>query len=285
MIGALGHKGLIALFFAAGAAAQGLMAPQDALPTAQEMAKYADPSLLHQFEQYTAQLNANPRNVAVLTNRGVVSMSIARKSPMGVFWLYAAAKDLEKAIQLAPNDFYAHHNYADVCFHYGDAPNDHSAELLAIREYTKAIEIKPDSARSYMGRSWAYLMLHDETHAASDAQRALQLDPGLRADLENESNGIRQNSNQFACAQQTVQRMGAYTVNRNARTQQQCTAVKGYWTSGECRISAAMAPGPIMAGPQDAATANAGLSGGRCAPPANATDYRHSPRAGGYVVK
>src|SRR5580704_5253164 len=94
---ALRNTGLIALFFSAAAAAQGLMAPQDAMPTAQEMGKYADPALLQQFEQYTAQLNANPRIVAVLTNRGVVSMSIARKSPMGVFWLYAAAKDLERA--------------------------------------------------------------------------------------------------------------------------------------------------------------------------------------------
>ncbi len=284
MVKALRNTGLIALFFSAAAAAQGLMAPQDAMPTAQEMAKYADPALLQQFEQYTTQLNANPRNVAVLTNRGVVSMSIARKSPMGVFWLYAAAKDLERAIQLGPNDFYAHHNYAEACFRYGDSPNDHSAELLAIREYTRAIEIKPDSARSYMGRSWAYLMLHDEAHAAADAQRTLQLDPRLRADLENESNAIRQHSSQFACAQQTVQRMGAYYVDRTARTAQQCATVKGYWTSGECRISTAMAPGPVMAGAKDAATANAGLSGSRCAPP-DAGDNRYSPRAGGYVVK
>jgi hypothetical protein len=280
----LANAGLLAVFFAATATAQGLMAPQDALPTAQEMAKYADPVLLQQFSQYTTQLNANPRNVAVLTNRGIVSMKIAGKSVMGVFWLYAAARDLEKAIQIAPNDFYAHHNYAEVCFRYGDAPNDHSAELLAVREYTRAIEIKPDSARSYMGRSWAYLMLHDEAHAAADANRTLQLDSRLRGDLENESNAIRERNHQSACAQQTLQRVGAYTVNRNARTQQQCTEVKGYWTGGECRISTAMAPGPIAADPRDAATANAGLGGPRCAPP-DATDYRYSPRAGGYVVK
>jgi hypothetical protein len=284
MTQALANAGLLAVFFATAATAQGLMAPQDAMPTAQEMAKYADPALLQQFSQYTAQLNANPRNVAVLTNRGVVSMRIANKSVMGVFWLYAAAKGLERAIQIAPNDFYAHHNYAEVCFRYGDAPNDHSAELLAIREYTRAIEIKPDSARSYMGRSWAYLMLHDDAHAAADAERTLQLDPRLRADLENESNGIRERNRQGACAQQTLQRMGAYTVNRNARTQQQCTAIKGYWTAGECRISTAMAPGPIAADARDAATANAGLGGARCAPP-DATDYRYSPKAGGYVVK
>ena len=283
MTKAIGRAALVALFMTGVATPQSLMAPKDAMPAAQEMAQYADPALLQQFGQYTAQLNANPRNVAVLTNRGVVSMTIARKSPMGVFWLYAASKDLEKAIQLAPNDFYAHHNYAEVCFRYGDAPNDHSAELLAVREYTKAIEIKPDSARSYMGRSWAYLMLNDAAHSAADAQRALQIDPRLRADLENESNAIRERLRQSACAQQTVQRMGAYTVNRNARTSQQCAGVKGYWTAGECRISTAMAPGPVMAG-QDSATANAGLSGGNCAP-VDATDHKYSPRAGGYVVK
>lgn len=244
----------------------------------------ADPALLRQFQQYTAQIDANPRNVAALTNRGVISMTIARKSSLDVFWLYAAAKDLEKAIQLAPNDFYAHHNYAEACFRYGDAPNDHSAELLAIREYTRAIEIRPNSARSYMGRSWAYLMLNDTAHAAADAQRTLQLDPSLRADLENESNAIRQRNRQSACAQQTVQRMGAYYVNRNARTADQCAAAKGYWTNGECRISTAMAPGPVAVGSQDARTANAGLGGGNCGP-VDATDHRYSPRAGGYVVK
>ncbi|HEX3743183.1 MAG TPA: hypothetical protein VHW09_04625 [Bryobacteraceae bacterium] len=278
------NAGLLAICFTATVWAQGLMAPKDAMPTAQEMAKYADPALLQQFAQYTAQLNTNPRNVAVLTNRGVVSMTIARKSPMGVFWLYAAAKDLEKAIQLAPNDFYAHHNYAEVCFRYGDSPNDHSAQLLAIREYTRAIQIKPDSARSYMGRSWAYLMLQDEARAAADAPRTLQLDPRLRADLENEANGIRERNRQSACAQQTVQRMGAYMVNHSARTAQQCAAIKGFWTAGECRISTAMAPGPMMADGRDAATANAGLSGQGCGP-VDATDHKYSPRAGGYVVK
>jgi len=266
------------------AQAQVTTGPDWGMPSLQEMAKYADPALLQQFQQYTTQLNANPRNVAVLTNRGIVAMSIARKSAMGVFWLHQAALDLEKAIQLAPNDFYAHHNYAEVCFRYGDAPNDHSAQYLAIREYTRAIEIKPDSARSYMGRSWAYLMLNDEAHAAEDANRALQLDPRLRADLENESNGIRERNRQSACAQNTIQRMGAYVVNHNARTAQQCAAAKGFWTAGECRISTAMAPGPIMAGGKDGVTGNAGLGGPACAP-VDATDHRWSPRAGGYVVK
>jgi len=283
-LAACSKASLIALCLAAAVPAQTLTAPNSGMPTPQEMMRAADPSLLQQFRQYSAQVDANPSNVAALTNRGIVSMTIARKSPLGVFWLYAAAKDLEKAIQLAPNDFYAHHNYAEVCFRYGDAPNDHSAEQLAIREYTRAIEIKPDSARSYMGRSWAYLMLHDTAHAVADAQRTLQIDPSLRADLENESNAIRDRNRQSACAQQTVQRMGAYVVNHSARTAQQCADAKGYWTNGECRNSTAMAPGPIMAGGQDAATGNAGLSGQGCGP-VDATDHRYSPRAGGYVVK
>ena len=280
----LGHSSFLALAFAAAVSAQSLAVPPTALPTPQEMMKASDPALLRQFQQYSQQIEADPRNVAALTNRGVISMTIARHSMLDVFWLYAAAKDLEKAVQLAPNDFYAHHNYAEACFRYGDAPNDHSAEQLAIREYTRAIEIRPNSARSYMGRSWAYLMLNDTARAAADAQRTLQLDPSLRADLENESNAIRQRKGQFACAQQTVQRMGAYYVNRNAHTADQCAAAKGYWTSGECRISTAMAPGPVAMGSQDARTANAGLGGGNCAP-VDAPDHRYSPRAGGYVVK
>ena len=278
----LSKAGMMALLLTTAVYAQ--VAPPIGMPTPQQMMKAADPALFRQFEQWSAQIQANPRNVAALTTRGVISMRIAAHSPLSVFWLYAAAKDLEHAIQLAPNDFYAHHNYAEVCFRYGDAPNDHSAEQLAIREYSKAIAIKPNSARSYMGRSWAYLMLGDQAHFQADAQRALQLDPSLRSDLMTEANGIRERKQQGLCAQQMVQRMGAYVVNHNARTAQQCSAARGYWTNGECRISTAMAPGPLALSGRDAETGNAGLGGPSCGP-VDGANHRYSSRAGGYVVK
>ena len=126
----------LSALLAAAAQAQINTRPDWGPPSAKQMAKGVDPALLHQFQQWSLQLQANPRNTVALTNRGIVSMTISRRSPLGLFGLYVAAKDLEKAIQLAPNDFYAHHNYPEVCFRYGDAPNDHSAQLLAIREYT-----------------------------------------------------------------------------------------------------------------------------------------------------
>lgn len=135
-----------------------------------------------------------------------------------------------------------------------------------------------------MGRSWAYLMLNDEAHASADAKRALQIDPTLRADLVKEPNGIRERNRQSLCAQQMVRRMGAYIVNHNARTSQQCVAVKGYWTNGECRISTAMAPGPLMLGAEDAKTGNAGLGGVSCGP-VDATDHKYNAQAGGYFLE
>lgn len=230
-----------ALLAARGALAQ-IGARPNNMPSNEEMTRGVDPRLLNQLAQLTAQIQANPQNVAALDNRGVVSLTISRKSPLGVFWLYVAAVDLEKAIQMAPNDFYARHNYAEVCFRYGDAPNDHSAMNLAVSQYTKAIEIRPNSARSYMGRSWAYLMLGDEARFEADARRALQLDPSLQTDMQKEVAGIRENRRQGAAAQETLRRMGTYYVQGSAHTATQCAQFKGYWTNSECRISTAMNP-------------------------------------------
>ncbi len=88
--------------------------------------------------------------------------------------LGAAIKDLETALRLDPRNFAAHHNYA------------HSAYLLgyddfAVHEFTKAIALNPRSARSYMGRGFAYLEMCEFRAASPDFQKAVSLDPALRS--------------------------------------------------------------------------------------------------------
>jgi tetratricopeptide (TPR) repeat protein len=222
--------------------AQNAWRTPDNFPTANELAQGVDPHLLGEIQSYTAQINANPRNVAAITNRGVVSLTISRKGPLDVFWLYLAARDLERALQLAPNDFYANHNYAEVCFRYGYTPTDHTPMDLALRFYTNAIEIRPNSARSYMGRSWAHLMLDDEAQFQADSRKALQLDPSLQSDMAKEVAGIRENRRQGRAARDTIRRMASYYIQRSARNAQDCAGYKGYWTNSECRISTALNP-------------------------------------------
>lgn len=215
----------------------------DNFPSAEEMAQGVDPRLIAQLASYTQQINANPRNVAAITNRGVVSLTISRHARLDVFWLYLAARDLETALKLAPDDFYANHNYAEVCFRYGYTPTDHTPIDMAIRYYSKAIALRPDSARSYMGRSWAYLMLDDEARFEADERHALQLDPRLQGDMAKEVAGIRENRRQARAAQGVLSRMARYYVQPNVRNATECTALyKGFWTAGQCRISTALSP-------------------------------------------
>jgi tetratricopeptide (TPR) repeat protein len=252
----------------------------------QQMLDGVDAQSIRQLDEASRSLEANPNDVNALVMRGAVSLHIAATTKRYSYqWEFAAAKDLERAITLDPNNFYAEHNYAMACLQAGDFNPTQPAMHLAVTHFTKAIQMKPGSARSYMGRGWAYLMLREEAHANADFEKALQLDPGLRTQLVSEANAIRQKMGQLACAGGMVQRMGAYMVDRTARTADQCAARKEYWTGSECRISTAMAPGPLMADSQNSATANQGLGGGNCAPPPDAANYRYSSRAGGYVVR
>jgi hypothetical protein len=70
---------------------------------------------------------------------------------------------------------------------------------LAVNHFNRAIQLKPDSARTYMGRGWAYLMMDDQVHANADFQKTLQLDPSLRSELTKEATGIREKRLQKGC--------------------------------------------------------------------------------------
>lgn len=253
--------------------------------SAQEMLIGVDAATVQQLKAASEAIQRNPNDVNALVTRGAISLNIADKSRYSFHWVHFAAKDLEKALRLDPNNFYARHNYAMACYQAGDFSNDQPALHLAVTHFTKAIEIKPDSGRSYMGRGWAYLMMDDSGRAQADFAKALELNPSLRDQLSRVATAIRQKRAQKGCVDGMMQRMGAYVVNRNAHTADQCTAVRGYWTASECRISTAMAPGPLMLDEQNSATGNAGLSGGNCTHPSDAVNYKYNSHAGGYFVR
>lgn len=253
-------------------------------PTPQQMLQRVDRNTIQQLVSASAALARNPNDVNALVQRASTD-SAAMESMYRQSWLHFAAKDLERALRIDPNNFPARHYYGDVCYRVGDVSDAQPVMHLAVVQFTKALQLNPGSAPTWMGRGWAYLMLDDQTHARADFEKALQLDPNLRPKLIREANSIMQTRKQKGCVQAMLRRMGAYVVNRNARTADQCAGVKGYWTGSECRISTAMAPGPLLLGPQDSATGNAGLNGPSCAPPTGAPDDKYSPRAGGYVVR
>ena len=281
------YAGWLAICFAASASAQGLMAPKDAMPTAQgdgPVCRSGTSPTVRAIHRSTQRQPAQRRG-SHQSRRGVDD-HCAEESDGSFLAVCRRQQTWRKPFNWRPTIF----------TRTTTSPKSVSATATPptiIRRNSWRFASIPAPSKSSpirRGAIWAEVsrptcpMLHDEAHAAADAQRALELDPRLRADLENEANGIRERNRQSACAQQAVRRMGAYMVNHSARTAQQCAAIKGFWTAGECRISTAMAPGPVMAGGRDAATANAGLLGQGCGP-VDATDHKYSPRAGGYVVK
>ncbi len=167
----------------------------------QQMLQGVDVRSVQQLNAASATLQRNPNDVNALVTRAAVSLNIADQSPYSFQWVHFAAKDLEKALTLAPNNFFAQHNYAMACYQAGDVSDAQPVMHLAVFHFTKAIQLKPDSARSYMGRGWAYLMMDDESHADADFRKALQLDPSLRDQLARQANAIRQKRAQKGCVQ------------------------------------------------------------------------------------
>jgi Flp pilus assembly protein TadD len=205
--------------------------------TPQQLLQRVDKNTVRQLAVTSNALQRNPNNVDALVWRGYAALGAADESMYRDSWLHYAAQDFEKALRLDPNNFTARHNYAQTCFEVGDVSPAQPVMHLAVTHFTKAIALKPDSARSYMGRGWAYLMLKDDAHANVDFQKTLQLDPSLRPELEKEASSIREKLKQIAGAQQTLRAMGSYTVDPTARTAGQCAAKKGFWTNGECRFT------------------------------------------------
>jgi tetratricopeptide (TPR) repeat protein len=178
----------------------------------QQMLQGVDAHTIQQLNTDRAALQRNPNDVNALVDRGALALNIADKSRYSTAWIHFAAKNLEKALTLNPNDFYAQHNYAMACYEAGDVNDPQPVMHLAVIHFNRALQLKPDSARTYMGRGWAYLMMDDQAHANADFQKALQLDPSLRDQLVRQANGIRQKRAQKGCIQAAMQRGGVKGV-------------------------------------------------------------------------
>ena len=94
-----------------------------------------------------------------------------------------------------------------------------------------------------MGRGWVYYELDDQTHANADFQKALQLDPSLKVDIEKEIGNIQERHRLENAARGTLERLASYFVERSATTFEACSRNRCYWTNGECRCSMAFNPG------------------------------------------
>ena len=233
------------LFLAGNAAAQQIPGWEDRWGSPQRALQGCDPQVVREFWRQNAALLKNPSDEDALVNRAVAAQRLARTSRYEMFLTWLAAKDLEKAIHLDPRDFAAWHNYGDVNYASGDdwMHHNHANALRALDAFNHAIALNPKSPRSYLGRGRVYYTLNDRVHANADFQKALQLDPSLRANMLKEIGNIDERHRQEDAARGTVQRMASYFVEKNARTQEQCAKYICYWTQGECRCSNALNPG------------------------------------------
>lgn len=227
-------------------AAQGIPGWEAAWPSPQKVLAGCDPQTIRLFNQQSDALRRNPKDEDALVNRGVYGLRLARTSRYDTFLVWLAAKDLEAAIKLDPGDFAAWHNYGDVNYTAGDdwMHNDHSNARRAVDAFNHAIRLNPKSARSYMGRGWAYYEMNDQANANADFQKALQLDPTLRADIQKEIKNIQERHGQANAARGTLDQMTRYYVDKTSTNQRQCARARCYWTSGQCRCSLALSPGP-----------------------------------------
>jgi tetratricopeptide (TPR) repeat protein len=133
------------------------------------------------LQDSSTALARNPNDEAAYVRRGVAHLVLA-------------IRDFEAALRLRPDDFFAHHNYAHAAFLAG-------RPQVAVQEFTRALALNPNAARSYMGRGWSWLMLGQDSRAQADFNQALQLDRSLQAQLASTANDIRRSRAQHPTVQ------------------------------------------------------------------------------------
>ena len=236
------------LFFAGRAVAQQVPGWDSRWPSVTRVLAGCPADVVREFQKESAAIAKNPNDEDALVNRGVAAHRLARTSRYDLYLDWLAAKDFEKSLHLDPKDFVAWHNYGDLNYSSGDdwMHNDHSNAKRALWAFDHAIALNPKSARSYLGRGWTYYELNDVAHAKADFQKALQLDPSLRADMNTEIVNIDKRHQQENAARGTVSQMARYFVLKSARNQNECAAGKGSWVNGECHVSMALYPGPVQ---------------------------------------
>ncbi len=140
------------------------------------------------IEQISQRIHQDPRDANAYVTRAACRLSPSpwlRKPPLQN--VESAVSDLEIALKLDPQNYYAHHNYAHAAYLLG-------FDAFAIGEFTKAIALNPKSARSYLGRGWANSNLCRMNDMAADFAQAERLDPALESEAANpEQIALRKN--------------------------------------------------------------------------------------------
>ena len=218
-------------------------------PSTEQMLRNKDPQKVQLLASLTDRLNRNPSDVQALDQRGQLYLQFSELRDLyWSYWQDLAAKDLEHAVQLDPKDFMSWLNYGLLNFEVGDMwwVNDHSNARRSVWAYSHAIELKPNYARAYVGRGWAYLEMGDEQHANADFQTALRFDPSLKGAIDQEATAIRHQNAQVPGARAEIKMMGDYWVAPNVPDSYQCEALRGVWAgaNNECRFSKMLNPGP-----------------------------------------
>lgn len=128
----------------------------------------------------SAACDMSAENAKVARNPGDPNVYVSRANCLSQHptftSLNAAVRDLEHALMLQPNNFYARHNYAQVAYLLDR--ND-----FAKSEFSKAIALNSRSGRSYLGRGWAELKLCEFAEANADFARAVSLDRSLQSEI------------------------------------------------------------------------------------------------------
>ncbi len=135
------------------------------------------PDIAAKVAAATAQIQQNPRDPNAWVRRAsayLTPASATAKPPLQN--LEAAILDLEQALRLDPNNFYARHNYGHAAYLLG-------YQDYAIYEFDRALQIDPRSARTWMGRGWSWYEKCELDRASSDFDRAVSLDQTLASSI------------------------------------------------------------------------------------------------------
>jgi tetratricopeptide (TPR) repeat protein len=200
--------------------------------TPQTMLNRVNRSTIQELAVTSNALLSSPNDANLLFRRGFAAMQAADQDDwMRQGWLHFAALDLEKSLHINPNNWVVEHDYAETCYETGTP-----GYPIAVRHFTAAIRLNPKSARSYEGRGFAYLAMHDQAQATANLQQALRMDPSLRPEIDQQLRAMAKWNRDTLAAQQTLRTMSRWQVDPTARTAAQCSAHAGNVVNGKCIV-------------------------------------------------
>ena len=107
--------------------------------------------------------------VVALMNRAIAHAQLGHRDD--------AKADLDKAIDLAPDDALLHYNRGNILF-------DAGSFEAAIADFDAAIAVESSFALAYFNRGLAFKFLGRVEESMRDLKRAIELDPGLSSAKE-----------------------------------------------------------------------------------------------------